>query len=359
MAMIESERSWVVVALDGSPAAATALPLARRLATQLHAGMEALYAVEAPATDFAQVATRVRADLQPDEPLQIRWHAADPASAILDMASDRRVALLVLATHGHQIDSSRSLGAVPHAVVARATRPILLVRPERAGCDAKPVAPGRSILIPFDGTPATSAALGPALDLAIQVDASIDLLYVVPTGPTLPAEPGSVGPPVYVDQPHHEWPAWRHRVLHQLSWYLGDLTVRPPMRVRLVAGHVADQIVRFADEHESQLIVLVRRSQLEPGQGLVLRSVVGGAPCPVLVIGARPIAGGGPAPGKQKCDVRSLLLGAEDNLVRTLALAHSSEVLQDELQQLVERVRRLRTTADEGHRPNRRIEEVP
>jgi nucleotide-binding universal stress UspA family protein len=358
MAVTESERSLVVVALDGSPGAATALPLARCLATQLHAGMEALYAVEAPATDLAQVATRVRADLQPDEPLQIRWRAADPASAILDMASDHRVALVVLATHGHQIDSSPSLGAVPQAVVARATRPILLVRPERVGGDARPVVPVRRILIPFDGTPATSAVLGPALDLAIQVHASIDLLYVVAAGPMRPAEPGSVGPPVYVDQPHHEWPAWRHRVLHQLSWYLGDLTMRPPMRVRLVAGHVADEIVRFADEHQSQLIVLVRRSQLEPGHGLELRSVVRGAPCPVLVIGASPIAGG-PQPGRRECDVRSLLLGAEDNLVRTLALAPSSEVLQDELQQLVERVRRLRTTADERHGLVPRIKEVP
>jgi nucleotide-binding universal stress UspA family protein len=148
------------------------------------------------------------------------------------------------------------------------------------------VAPLRRLLLPLDGTPTTSTALRPAIELARRLGASIDLLYVASADEPFVREPGSIGAPRYVDQPQHEWPAWADRVISHLSTCLGG---RPPglsIQVFLVAGHIAEEIARFAAEHQSDAIVLVRRSHLEVGRARVLRAVLDRTPCPVLVVGA-------------------------------------------------------------------------
>jgi nucleotide-binding universal stress UspA family protein len=74
-----------------------------------------------------------------------------------------------------------------------------------------------------------------------------------------------------------------------LCHLLACLGGRPPglsIQVFLVAGHIAEEIGRFAVEHRSDAIVLVRRSQLEVGRARVLRAVLDRTPCPVLLVGA-------------------------------------------------------------------------
>jgi hypothetical protein len=179
------------------------------------------------------------------------------------------------------------------------------------------------------------------MDLARRLGASVDLLYVASSDEQRHKERESLALPVYVDQPQYEWPAWRQRVLGLLSTYLGDLTTAPPTRVYLVAGLPSEEIVRFGHAHCATVMVLVRQSQLQPGRARLLRRLLETARCPVLVLDAA--AANGRCAEGSAYDLRSMLLTAEDNLARTLALACSSQVLQDELEQLVQRVRRLRT----------------
>jgi nucleotide-binding universal stress UspA family protein len=281
----EDKRPVVLLALDGSPASAAALPLGRTVAEQLGATVEILHVAGEgrPDPDLWQ---RLHGPLQPGEAVQIRSHAGEPAAAILEAARVPGVDLVVLTTHGRVIEPGRSLGRVAQAVVAHSGRPILLLRPEAVEAGGSPVAPLRRLLLPLDGTPTTSTALLPATELACRLGASVDLLYVASADEPIVREPGSIGAPRYLDQPQHEWPAWADRVIDHLSACLGG---RPPglsIQVFLVAGHIAEEIARFAAEHHSDAIVLVRRSHLEVGRARVLRAVLDRTPCPVLLVGA-------------------------------------------------------------------------
>ncbi len=275
----------VVLALDGSPAAATALPLARSVADDVRATVEVVHLASA-AGRHADSPQRLRVELQTGEEVQMRPDAHDPVAAILEAARKPGVELLVLTTHGRVVESGRHLGRVAQGVVARTNAPVLLVRPEAISHPAtRPCAPLRRLLVPLDGTPTTASALRPATELARRLGAALDLLYVVSPNAPPTTEAGSIGAPRYVDQPQHEWPAWRDRVIDHLSSAVGRLPSQLSIRVFLSVGDIASEIARFAAEHHSDAIVLVRRSHLEVGRARVLRAVLDRTPCPVLLMG--------------------------------------------------------------------------
>jgi nucleotide-binding universal stress UspA family protein len=278
----------VVLALDGSAAAATALPFARSVADDVGATLEIVCLVSA-AGRHADARKWVHVDLQTGEELQLWPNAHDPVAAILEAARKPCVELLVLTTHGRVVESERHFGRVAHGVAARTDAPVLLVRPEAISHPAsRPCGPLRRLLVPLDGTPTTAGALRPATELARRLGAALDLLYVVSPNAPPTTEAGSIGAPRYVDQPRHEWPAWRDRVIDHLSSAVGRLPSQRSIRVLLSVGDIASEIARCAAEQHSDAIVLVRRSRLEVGRARVLRAVLDRTPCPVLLMGCSP-----------------------------------------------------------------------
>lgn len=283
MNTLHTRTASVLIALDGSPAAKTALPVARIIAAQLGARLEILHV--AP-THLPETAVQQRLHLTPEERegAVVHLHLGDAAAGILDMAYAPDVHLVVLTTHGRVIERGRHLGRVAEAVVASTRRPVLLVRPEAMPAQEQTPAHIQSILFPLDGTPTTFAALEPATELASRLHAFVDLLYVVCPGQALPVELGSICAPYYVDQPQHEWPHWSQEAIGRLIVQAGcaeDVSVR----AFLAYGEIEEEILRFARERKEDLIVLVRRSHLEPNRARALRAVLDATPCPVLLLG--------------------------------------------------------------------------
>jgi nucleotide-binding universal stress UspA family protein len=282
-----AQRTKVLVALDGSPAAARALPVARTIAAQLDATIAILYSTTAPVPP-ADLRRRLGLDQRDAEVRLVRTPRGIPAEGILQASTDPEVALLVLTTHGRDISEGPRLGRVAEAVVAGSVGPLLLVPPETAPASstARPVL--RHLLLPLDGTPATATALQPATALANQLGASVDLLYVAAPGEVPPAEPGSIAAPRYVDQPQHEWPHWANEVIARLC--MGCAACPPDVPVRMFLGHgpVGAAIAHFAADQQVDIIVLVRRSHLEAGRARVLREVLHRAPCPILLLSGPP-----------------------------------------------------------------------
>lgn len=274
-------RTKVLVALDGSTAAATAIPVAGVVAAQLGAKLEGFHVNTGgkPITD-----PRSRLHMEGVQAEINVVDSADPASAILAATRDPEVQLVVLTTHGRTVDPDRELGRVAKAVVAGASQPILLVRPEAVKTAGQPPPELRHLLVPFDGTPTTSSVLRPAAELACRLGASIDLLHVAHPGMQAEKEAGSITAPRYVDQPHHEWPAWSREVADRLAAAcVGMKDV--PVRVFLTHGRIGREITDFAVERHIDAIVVARRSGLEPGRAPVIRAVLAQTPCPVILVG--------------------------------------------------------------------------
>jgi nucleotide-binding universal stress UspA family protein len=308
-------RDTVLVALDGSFAAATALPIALAVSAQLEADCEALHIVSDtglvagfghPFAQGFEALTGIK--LWPDAlestvglwkafigpgnalmkalaHIEVRLDTGNPAAGILRASSDPTIALVVLTTHGHIIEAGRSLGRVAEQVVAGATRPILLIRPEAVPVAIRSGTVLQRLLLPLDGTPTTAALLAPASALASRLGASVDLLYVADADAPSPDEPGSIGAPQYVDQPQHEWPQWENEVISRLGAACAQFPPDMPVDTFLVHGDAGEAIVRFASEHACDAVILARRSRLEPGRAAVLRAVLDQAPCPVLLVG--------------------------------------------------------------------------
>lgn len=281
----EHVRRIVLVALDGSPAAAVALPVARSIATQLGGAIAILHIAAAP---LPVADLRRRLHLDSGEPTTRLWsRVGAPAAEILRAAGEPDVALVVLTTHGRDIADGPRLGQVAEAGVAGSARPLLLVRPETVEPPDVGASTFRRLLLPLDGTPATATALRPATELASRLGASIDVLYVASRDQVPHAEPGSIGAPRYVDQPQHEWPHWANEVIDRLCRSCADCPPDVQVRVFLAHGAVGAEILRFAAQHRPDAIVLVRQSELEPGRALVIRAVLAQAPCPVLIVGGQ------------------------------------------------------------------------
>lgn len=271
--------SLVVVAWDGSPAAATAFPVARVIGAQLGADVEILHFLpEGAGVEAIGDAARQHGLGGAEQP-RLRVETGDPVAGILRTAEDADVQIVVLTTHGRAVEEGHRLGRVTEQVVARTTKPIILVRPE-----APPVRQElKRLLLPVDGTPKTAQALQPATNLAARLGASLDLLYVAAHDGDRPTERGSMTTPRYVDQKHHEWPDWADEVVERLAVCCANCPPEVPVEMHLAHGDIGREIERFASEHKSDAVVLVRRSSLQVGRAKILRAVITRAPCPILI----------------------------------------------------------------------------
>jgi nucleotide-binding universal stress UspA family protein len=274
----------LLVAVDGSHESMRALPLARTVAMQLHCVPHVIHVVAAPVSIDA-----ARAKLGLDRPdlqeIPLRLPVGEPAACILDEAADPDVQLLVITTIAAG-DPDRELGSVAIRVALGTSRPILALRPE-VGAEPSTVAPPmHRLLLPLEGSHSTASALRPATSLARRLGASVDVLYVAPSG-SVPSEAqrGSVVAPRYVDQPQHEWSTWARELKQRLLVECAGCAPDADVGIHVRSGEPAAEIVRFARQGRYDAIVLVRRSKLEPGRAAVLRTVLRQAPCPLLVVG--------------------------------------------------------------------------
>jgi nucleotide-binding universal stress UspA family protein len=178
------------------------------------------------------------------------------------------------------LDSAEGeLGSVAGAVVRQAPCPVVLVRPE-LGLRAWSL---RRIVVPHDGTPTTAAAIEPASNLAGRSGAEFDILHVAAPDTAQPAEPGTLTAPRYLDQPQHEWPAWAREFLARTRSLCHCPSV-VQTRLDLRTGEPGAEIVRFATEHQGDLIVLAWRGYLDAERATTLREVIRAAPCPTLIL---------------------------------------------------------------------------
>jgi nucleotide-binding universal stress UspA family protein len=264
----------ILVSLDGTKNALRALPVARHLADVEGSPVRILHTSEQvrPLTEAAQRLGLGPAHLR-GATLEVR--AGKPAETILAAAADCQARLIVMSAYPDGAQPADAIGDAALAVLLGATCPVVLVNPSQT----PDVWALKRVLIPYDGSPAVSDALGPAVDLARRAGAELVVLQAADGEHA--AECGSITPPLYVDQPQHEWPAWTDEVLQRLASVcpLADL----PVRLLVGKGGPAEEALRAASEESADLIALAWKGHWDSNCAPTLKAVLRAAPCPVLV----------------------------------------------------------------------------
>lgn len=202
--------------------------------------------------------------------------------AILAYAEEIGADLIVMGTHGRRGLSHLLLGSVANEVVRRAACPVMTVRAQEQTAHLRAI---ERILVPIDFSGTEDAALGAARDLAVAWTAELDVLHVLEE---------TVMPAFYaagitsLRQLDPEIPSRCQAEMQRRLARLGDVPRAVTTHVR--EGKVAHEIVAFARERNSDLIILATAGRTGVERlllGSVAEKIVRLAPCAVLVVRAR------------------------------------------------------------------------
>jgi nucleotide-binding universal stress UspA family protein len=271
----------ILIPLDGTEQALVALPVAKRLAELYDATLHVVH-VTREVTPPADVLDRIGITGAELRGSVLETREGDPDAGIVEAAEELKPAFVVMSTHSVAPIGERCVGATALAVLKGAPCPVVLVRPERG------VAPFtlRRILLPHDGTPITSAAIGPAAELARKAGAELHVLHVASPGSLPPEESGALISPRYTDQPQHEWPAWAQEFIERVA----SVTPLHEIQIRLSLAHgvPGDEIVRFAREHASDLVVLAWHGEWEGVHAATVKAALASGAPPAMIIRTTP-----------------------------------------------------------------------
>ncbi len=283
--------SRILVPLDGTPESNAALPAARTMALATGASVFLLQVLEsdesktpASADAAADKLRRVAAELAGSNVrVDSEVRPGRAADEILRQVDEQGADLVVMRTRGRAGIQRAVLGSVAERLLSRTDVPIVMLRPGGRRMDKI-----ANLLVPVDGSPGGALALSSGVGLAKATGAQIRLIEVVVpmVFQTLTPNEG----PMYYD------PAWDDEALSAAKTYVAGLVTRLRGSGVVADGEartapdIAENIVRAADEHASDLIVMstnaltgLQRAVL----GSVADAVVRTAGCPVLLLHRR------------------------------------------------------------------------
>jgi nucleotide-binding universal stress UspA family protein len=293
----------IVVPLDGSAFAESALPaalsLAKRWSARIHlVTVEEVVApippvhLDAATTRWvgeylADVRTRIHDEAGFEAEVSIGAGAVSPA--IEEVVADLDADLVAMSTHGHGLMSRAWLGSVADELVRHCDVPILLVRPQTEEApDLTAEVPLSRVMIPLDGSELAEGALQAATSIGRAWNARFTLVRLV----RYPQEAISAYLPDSVrmaEEIVREGTLAAEEYLSGVEARLLEDGLEVEHRVKVV-NSVARGILKLAQEEETELVALashghggLRRALL----GSVADKVVRGAEQPVLVVRAR------------------------------------------------------------------------
>ena len=193
----------ILVPLDGSKLAESAIPVATSLAGTLNAPVTLLHIIEQEAPHevhkdrhitqadeasayLEQVAKR---DFPPE--VKVHWHVhttavKDVSDSIVEHAMREFLPdLIVMCTHGRSGVRELLYGSIAQKVVANGLTPLLVIRPR---VDTPTTFELKQILVPLDTGPIHDDSLPVTQELASAYKSDIHLLTVIPTFSTVSGE---------------------------------------------------------------------------------------------------------------------------------------------------------------------------
>jgi nucleotide-binding universal stress UspA family protein len=195
----------ILVPLDGSQLAETALPYAEELSVRLGSDVTLIYvsqSIDDPHQHMHQIYMRKMAEstkqdaeayarkLGKELAIQVRSVnlAGNPAEEIVKYADSENVGLIIMSTHGQSGIRQWTIGSIANKVVRSTKRPVALIRAEGASHGVLQVDMPKKILLPLDGSKESEAAIPYVAELASSLGMSVILLQVLAIGDKALAE---------------------------------------------------------------------------------------------------------------------------------------------------------------------------
>jgi nucleotide-binding universal stress UspA family protein len=272
----------VLVPLDGSALAATAIPYARAVCDPKTGQLLLVRAANGDVVDEAERSLNETRQRLVDEGVRVETHVryGSPADVITDEAMKLRADLVVMATHGRTGPARVVRGSVAEEVLLRSSVPVLLIPPH----NRQPwPADGRSLLIPLDGSQLAEAALAPATELAQTLGLPLELIRIVePVDESYLSDVNSDYLPAGVRSALDQARLYRERVAATIR----GIHVRVAVEAGIGTPHetLADVAT---DEHVAGVVLAThgRTGLARTALGSVAGSLIHQATMPVMVVG--------------------------------------------------------------------------
>jgi nucleotide-binding universal stress UspA family protein len=266
------EHGPIVVPLDGSELAETALPYAALLAAALHTHLVLVTAWEgsesglgptllAVATEiekgaqghFTQYLDGVRARYGRADQTRAIVRAGDAVETILAVADETGARMLAIATHGHSGLGRWLYGSTAGRLLRGSHVPILAVGPH-----VRPRSDGAAIthvMVPLDESPSSEAALSVAQTVAAALGAKVSLVRAVRWAAQ--TYPYSL-PDAYVPQIDEEMEGGAKAYLRRMEdGFKGEVDVD----AFVVRGGVADGLLEVVAKQSVDLVVMTTHAR--------------------------------------------------------------------------------------------------
>jgi nucleotide-binding universal stress UspA family protein len=291
----------IVVPLDGSAFAESALPLAAAIAHRRGARLD-LVTVHwpFPVSDISlTAAAELERALRAEEQAYLSKWAAQVgksfdirvtctlldgplATALVDYTTAEPTELVVLSTHGRGGIARLMLGSTADRLVRTLHAPLLLVRPNAPMAESPPSEPTR-LLVPLDGSALAELVIDQVLALFPPATTALQLIHAVVPLELLTIPLGLPLPPVHAE-------AMTHNLL-VAQRYLHGVAVRLRQQGLTVHSEVVTHrspsvaILEYARKHHSEMIAIATRGLGGLDRlllGSVADRVIRGADIPVL-----------------------------------------------------------------------------
>jgi len=295
----------ILLPLDGSQLAESAVPVAAYLAKALKAQVTLLHVIEknAPEKIHGQKhlvnegeACEYLAEVSEKQfPADVNIHhhvhteEVDRVSASIVQHSDEfNPDLIVMCAHGQSGLHDFVLGSIAQQVIAAGSIPVLLLRTRESG--GEPFSGFANILVALDGNPEHESGFNAAVELAVKLKSAVHLIQVVPTLSTLSLRHSATGTLL---------PATTAALLEieedTAAEYLEEkMTQLKKKGIKASAeverGDPAKQVVQSADAHASDLIVLGTHGKTGMNAfwtGSVAPKIVEQSTLPILLVPVR------------------------------------------------------------------------
>ena len=259
----------ILLPLDGSRLAESALPAAVGLSQSLHASVTLLHVIEKGAPEEIHGEKHLVREQEALEYLQmiavtyfsgsdVKTHVHTQevdhvGMSIIEHSAEFDYDLIIMCSHGHGGLRKAITGSIAQYIIGRGKIPVLLIQPGEGGKTAAQIS---KVLVALDSKPEHESGLALTLDLAKALGASVHLVHVIPDLTKLAeirAEAGRVLPAAAQVMMEMNEAGGREYLIAK-SAVLVDAGITTSYEIR--HGDTARQIIQAADAYQADVIVL-------------------------------------------------------------------------------------------------------